>query len=249
MSGISFAYRLPGNNPVPIIREYRVAKSLSGSGAIYRGDLLVLDSGDSYKTTTGSLNVARRLLAADKTGEYEKDTDNTDAGVLGLAIEGYTTNSSGVINGNPWGGGSQPIMQVPAPGALAVDPYTGHSLIPVILATPDTVFRARLNINTTDWTAASALGHQYDSTRKGLIITANGNDLVYSIDLTPASAEFQILEIIGPDEGDPLYNKALTGTAADSSNDIADATKGPFVFFRFLEGFCQSLNNNDYDTD
>lgn len=249
MSGISFAYRLPGISPVPIVREYRIAKSLSGSGAIYPGDLVVSDIGDAYKTTTGSLSVIHRLLAANVSGELEEDTGNTDAGVLGLVREGYTTDSSGKVNGNPFGGGSQPIMQVPAPGALAVDPYTGHTLVPVILATPDTVFRARVNINTTDWTAASALGHQYDGTRKGLFVTASGNDLIYSIDLGPASAEFQCLEIIGPDEGDPLYNKALTGTDTASNNVVADATKGPFVFFRFLQGFCQSLTNNDYDTD
>lgn len=248
MSGISFAYRLPGNNPVPLKREYRLGPSLSGSASLYPGSFTVLDSGDVYKTSTGSLATLRKLLAADKTAEYEVST--VDAGILGLVTDGYTTDSAGVVNGSPLLPSGGVILNVPNEAAASkVDPYTGHSMANVIVATPDTVFRGRININTTDWTGGTALGHQLDGRRFGLIITASGNDLIYSIDLTPASAEFEILEVLGPDEGDPLYNKAVTGTDTAANNVVADATEGPHVFFRLLEGFCQSLTNLNYDTD
>jgi hypothetical protein len=137
-------------------------------------------------------------------------------------------------------------FQAPNEAAVSLaDPQYGRSMANIVVARQGVRFMGRVNINLTTFASGLRLTSQLNGTKAGLILTANGNKTIYSID-TAANAADQILQIIEPYTGDPKYNVLVTGSDTAANNVVADATRGPLVIFEFLATYCQTENGAAY---
>lgn len=248
MPGFQYYRSTGGRLPTPFKRDYLLGKSLTGSTALFNGDLVALTSNATYSGLSPTTGVVRRLLAADRTANYQQ---TSNAGVLGVVYDNITTDANGVVNGNPLSGGTATGVIYGAPNEAAtmpIDPSTGRSRVSVILADPGDIFIARININTTDFASGLTLAHQYDNTLMGIQYTTNGNQTIYSLSVN-ASAAPNIVLVLGPVETDPLYNVTVTGTGSFAGNTVNDASVGPKVYCQFLTSYCQALTGIIYSTN
>lgn len=249
MGGIFEVGRVAGVEPVAVRRAYPLCNSLSGSTAIYPGDVVVGTRNTTLMDNPAEGTGVRRLLAADKTANYLQG--GVAVGVLGIAADGYTTSSTGLTNGNPTFSTLPQAVQFQAVNEAAVslaDPQYGRSMANVIGARQGVRFMGRVNINTTTYASGLRLTSQLNGTRAGLILTANGNETIYSIDTAAAAAD-QILQIVEAYTGDPNYNRTVTGTDTAANNALADALRGPLVIFEFLSTYCQIDNGAVYTSN
>lgn len=238
MGTIRLAGTRGGNTPAPEIFQYLLANSLTGTGtppanAMQYGDLVVLTTNSSL--TSGGNVVCRQLLAADKTAHYKEGTPV--AGILGVAMSSVQTNASGVAGAPPPLGGVTTNAAIPYPlsdpALQQTDVASGRSYQRVATFGGNNVFLGGLNTSG----GAITLQHQYDNTLAGFTISTTSGITTFTIDPLAASAD-QCVEILGPNEQDPLYNTSV-GTSA---------TVFATVFFRVLPSFAQILTGVNYST-
>lgn len=238
MGTIRLAGTRGGNTPAPEIFQYLLANNLNGTGtppanAMQYGDLVVLTTAAAL-TSSGNV-VCRQLLAADKTAHYKEGTPV--AGILGVAQSSVQTNASGVAIAAPPLGGVTTNAAIPyphsGPSLQQSDVASGRSYINVATFGGNNIFHAGLNTSG----GAITLAHQYDNTLGGFTLSTTNGVTTFTVNVTDTGVD-ACVEILYPDEQDPLYN-TLVGTSA---------TQFATVFFRVLPSFAQILTGVNYST-
>jgi hypothetical protein len=233
------------------------ASSITATGQIYAGDILVLTNAATW--TAGTIPVVRQLKIADQytSGPHYYTSDHSTgaiAGVFGVAAHSAASDASGNHQALALPYTAAYPYPFSEPGLYPADPTTGKGVISAFDASGN-VFAARYNYETTMTIAALKMlpGNLAAITA----ITGTGSNGIptgvmgYYVDTIGASTTPQfvgIIRCIGWNTNDPAY-QATIGAATPvgwTGSATAPFPQTPEMIFEFVTTYCQTENRVPY---